>query len=258
MLGTDEKTYLIGDDLSPKQTVEMIRAGVMFRTSMPPIGMIEELFLSLKEEGYDAILALPICSGLSGCLGAMITAAQAVEIELEYVDCYSTAAVQLYLTLCGRKLLDQGRELAEVRDILQKTAEDSVTFVIPQDLFHLAKGGRLTRKAAAFASLLKINPILIINKESGGSVDSYENTRTLKRAEARIVDYFREHGVNEDYRICVAHVDDPVEGEKFFALLKESFPLTPSYMTDLVPVISVHTGIGTIACQYMRRIKEAE
>lgn len=251
----DDKTYLMGEELSVMDCYQMVKEGKILKTSMPPVGRIELLFTQLKEEGYDAIFAVPICSGLSGCISAMITTAERVGILFEYIDCYSTASNQLYLTLTARKMLDNGTDIKEVKEVLQKAAEDSVTFVMPVDLNHLVKGGRLTKRTAILAGLLKISPITIVNKESGGTNDIYDKPRTLQRAEEKVIDYFREHGVGKGYRICVAHVLDINEGTHFYNMMKEAFPEAEIYLTDLVAAVGCHTGVGCVACQYIKKLE---
>ena len=250
-----ETTYNMGEDISVTETYQMVKDGLMLKTSQPSYGRIIACFEEIKAAGYDAILAVPICSGLSGCISSMVTAAEQVGIYLEYVDCYSTASNQLYLTLTARKMLDQGMEIKEVRDILQEASLDSVTFVLPVDMNHLVRGGRITKGAALLAGLLKISPVLIVNRESGGKNGNYAKPRTLKKAEDIVIDYFRDHGVGAGYRICMAHVFNEEEGRNFYNKMHEAFPEAEIYLTDLVSVVGVHTGIGCVACQYIKKLE---
>lgn len=252
----DDTTYLMGETLTVEECYKMVAEGKILKTSMPPVGRIEQLFTEIKEMGYDAIFGVPICSGLSGCISAMCTTAERVGIRFEYIDCYSTASNQLYLTLTARKMLDMGMDIMEVKEKLQKAAEDSVTFVLPVDLMHLAKGGRLTKRTAILAGLLKISPITIVNKESGGTNDIYDKPRTLRRAEEKVIQYFKDHNVGKNYRICVAHVSDIEEGTNFYNMMKENFPEAEIYLTDLVAAVGCHTGVKTVACQYIKKLEE--
>ena len=40
-------------------------------TSMPPMGLVEELFIQLKAEGYEAVIAVPLSGGLSSTSSVM-------------------------------------------------------------------------------------------------------------------------------------------------------------------------------------------
>ena len=254
-ISDDSHTWNMGEDLSVFETYTMVLEGKMLKTSQPAYGRIISCFEEIREAGYDGIFAVPICSGLSGCISSMVTAAEQLNIPFTYIDCYSTASNQLYLTLTARKMLNQGMAVEEVRDILQEAALDSVTFVLPVDMDHLVRGGRITKGAALLAGLLKISPVLIVNRESGGKNGNYAKPRTLKKAEDIVIDYFREHHVGKGYRICMAHVFNEEEGRNFYNKMHEAFPEAEIYLTDLVSAVGVHTGIGCVACQYIKKLE---
>lgn len=254
-ISSDVRTYLEGEEISIEDTYQLMANGQLLKTSQPPLGLIEELFLKLKAE-YDFLFAVPITSGLSGCISAMQSTAVRYEIPFDYIDCYSTASNQLYLSMAARRMFDQGKTVAEVKPLLEAQALQSVTFVLPTDMNHLVRGGRLTKRAAALAGFFKIIPVLIVNKESGGKNDVYDKVRTLRKAEERVIEYFHEHKVGKGYRICVAHVADQTAGESFYQLMKQHFPEADVYLTNLISAVGVHTGLGCVACQYIKMFED--
>lgn len=247
-----EKSYREGVEISILDTYNLIKDGKLLKTSLPILGDIEDLFKEIIAQGYDRIFAVPITSGLSSTISAMTTIAQQLDIDFDYFDCYTTARVQLECSLKAVEMFNEGKDIAEVKSVLKDFSDHSVTFVLPVDMNHLARGGRLTPLAAKLAGFLKINPVLYLNEETGGRIESYTKVRTMKRALQTVVDYFESHGVNEQYRICVTHVLDKVNGQALFDMLKEKFPLTDIYLTDLISVVGVHTGIGCLAVQYVK------
>ena len=75
----------------------MMRIRCCLLYTSPSLGKIEELFQGLKQQGYEQIFAVPICSGLSGTINAMEMIAQQQGIAFDYVDCHVTAVVQEYM-----------------------------------------------------------------------------------------------------------------------------------------------------------------
>ena len=59
------------EDITKEDLIEKLHENKVMRTSLPSLGRIEECFQNIKDEGYDAIVAVPICSGLSGTIQAM-------------------------------------------------------------------------------------------------------------------------------------------------------------------------------------------
>ena len=77
------------------------------------------------------------------------------------------------------KLAQQGLDPAEIERRLVESAESGNTLLVPDDLMHLKRGGRLTPLAATLGSMLKIKPILQLNKGTEGKVDVLDKVRTI-------------------------------------------------------------------------------
>lgn len=247
------ETFLEGENISIDDTYQMLADRKNLMTSLPPLGRIEELFESLKEN-YDRIFAVPICPGLSGTLGAMQSAAQTVGIPFDFIDCYSTASNQLHLAITARNMFDAGKSVKEVRETLQEAAADSVTFVIADDLPHLARNGRVTPLAATIGGLFKIKPVLIVNKATAGKIDVHEKVRTMPRAFDSVIEYFKTMGVDEHHRICVAHVWAEESGRELLGKIQHEFPNSEVYFVPLISTVGVNTGLGCVACQAIRKV----
>ena len=128
------------------------------------------------------------------------------------------------------------------------------TLILPSDMQHLKRGGRLTPLAATLAGLLKIKPILEINRRTQGRIDVKEKVRTYTRALERAVQIMKEDNIDEHYSITIAHVDAPQTAEQLAAILRRTFPKTEIQIIKLVNVVAVHTGLNTQAIQYFRKL----
>lgn len=250
----DGETKLEGETILVDEVYEYVAKNADVKTSLPPLGRIEELFRQLKAENYDLIFALPICNGLSGTINAMRLAAEEINMPFDYIDCYSTFSNQLYLVQKAKTLFNEGYSVDDVKKKLIQSCDDSVTIIVPNDLQHLARGGRLTPMAAKLGGLLKIKPMLYLNKDTSGRIDSLSKVRTMRKAMLEIVEYLKQHNVDEKYLITVGHVADEAIGREFYDIIRTNFPKCEVLYTQIVSVVGVHTGIGCIGLQYIRRI----
>lgn len=241
-------------EISKDQVNALMQREKDLKTSLPNLGDLEVLFKDIKDQAYDMIFALPITEGISGTLNAMRLAADAVDIDFTAYDCYTTAHIQLESAIASRKLFDQGASVELVIERLNEVIQDTCTYIIPDNLDHLAKGGRLSPMAAKLGGLLKIKPILFLGPETKGIIDPFDKVRTMSKAIATVVNDMIQKGVNEDYIITVVDVNSPQELDKTAILLKETFPNTELRVTQLISTVSVHVGIGTIAFQYQRKV----
>ena len=66
-----DKMFLDGENITVEEIYEYLRNGEMPTTSMPPMGLVEELFIQLKAEGYEAVIAVPLSGGLSSTSSVM-------------------------------------------------------------------------------------------------------------------------------------------------------------------------------------------
>ena len=182
-----DKMFLDGENITVEEIYEYLRNGEMPTTSMPPMGLVEELFTQLKAEGYEAVIAVPLSGGLSSTSSVMQAVAKEHQVNLHVIESYTTCNIQRYLAISASQLVEQGHDLETIVERLRASAADSGTLIIPDDLQHLKRGGRLTPLAAALGGLLKIKPILRLDRESEGKVDVYDKVRTMSKAQSKAI-----------------------------------------------------------------------
>lgn len=118
----------------------------------------------MLKEGKD-ILHLAFSSGLSGsCQSARIAAE---ELQDEYperkivvIDTLLAALGQGLLVYKAVQLKEQGASMDEVADWCEKNKDYIASYVTVDDLFHLYRGGRVSRSSAVLGSMVGIKPII--------------------------------------------------------------------------------------------------
>lgn len=252
----DGKNFHDQEDITIDEVYALMKDGKMLSTSLPSLGKIEELFSKLKEDGYERIFAVPICSGLSGTINAMAMCAEQLGLAFEYVDCHVTAVVQEYMIKLAKALFEEGKSIDEIKEVLRRVVDTTNTILLPNDLQHLKRGGRLTPLAATLGGLLKIKPILKINQETSGKIDVADKVRTMHRAMDNVIELMKKEHVDDTYLITVAHADDVEEADVYMEKIKAAFPNAKHQIIKLVSVVGVHTGRGCQAVQYFKMIKD--
>ncbi len=247
-----DESFLETVTISIDEVNDLLSKNEMLQTSLPVLGQIEELFQDIKKQGYDKILAIPITAGISGTIDAFYAAAKFVEIDIEVIDCYTTAWIELELGIAARTLLDAGHSIETIKERFQESIQHSDTFIIPDNLDHLARGGRLSPLAAKLGGFLKIKPILHLNESTKGVIDPFDKVRTMSKAIDTVIETMKNEGVGQGYLIVIANVVAPELAESTLLKMKEAFPEAVFVNEKLVPTVSVHVGVGSIAMQYMK------
>lgn len=249
----EERTLLDFVDTTNEEIYELIKQGKMMKTSIPPLGLIEDTFSTIKKDGYDAVFCMTINPGLSSAYNAFRLGAENADLIFLHVDIYTTSALQTYSILKAKELYDKGVSMEEIMNDIQSRGDSAMTYIIPNDLDHLKRGGRLTPLAATLAGLLKIKPILKLDKSSDGKIDVFEKIRTFNKAMDRVVQEFVDQGVDESYRIFIAHSDGLEHALQAKEKLQEKFPNHEIEILNLVSVIAVHTGCDCIGIQAFKK-----
>ena len=245
-----QDAFLESVEISLDQVNTLLLDKQLLQTSLPSIGMIEDLFSDLKAKGYDQILAVPITTGISGTLNAMQTAATFLDLKFYAIDSYTTAWLTQIIGLHARTLLDQGMLVEDVIKSFDSIIDHSDTFVIADDLSHLSRSGRLSPLGAALGGFLRIKPVLHLNKKTKGVIDAFDKVRTMSKAIDTVIDYMKSQGVGKGYYIAIADVAVPTLREVTAEKIRLAFPDTLVRENMLISTVSVHVGIGSIAIQY--------
>lgn len=245
--------YLELEDKTISEIYEKVANGEMLKTSLPPLGIIDETIHTIKEQGYDTVFCVPICSGLSSTHNAFRLACEQAGLEFIFIDTYVTAEVEYHCVTQAKKMFEAGIGLDEIKNRLETVITSASTILLPIDLMHLSKGGRLTPMAAKLAGLLKIHPILRIDKTTDGRIDVFEKVRTLNKAMENVIEFMKSQHVGEGYDVFVAYVKETANCEKMLEKIKTNFPKANSKLIPLISTVGCHTGIGCIAIQFYKR-----
>lgn len=249
-----DDTYLDGETIDRNKTFDMLEEGHLFSTSLPPLSRAEELFEQLKAEGYDLIFGINLSTGLSGTTQALNTAASNVGIDFDYFDLYSGGEILLTYAKAARVMFDKGFTVEQAKERLAEARDHSATYILPDNLKHLMKSGRLSPAASILGGLLKIKPVLYLGQETGGKLEPVSKPRTMNRAIKDVFDRFMEAGIDKDYIVYVVHVRNEEYANKLRDMIVEKVDGVEIYVKELVTAVAIHVGLGGLASQYTKKI----
>lgn len=252
------KTYLDQKDISSIEVFEtMERENIMVMTSQPSTGEMVNILQRIKDARYDEVIGLPIATGLSSTLNGMKVAADMVDIPITLIDTKGTAGNHKYLTFVASSLVQQGKTSQEIKPILEEMVEHSGTIIMAPNLEHLKKGGRITPAVALLAGMLKIVPVMELNYDLGGRIDTLAKVRTLSRARATLVNRMIELGVKaKDYKVTIEHVLCEESALEVKQMVLDKIGDMEIELRELPSVVGAHMGVGGIGVQYIKKYEE--
>lgn len=246
-----DKTYQDGVDITTFELYDALRDYHTPKTSMPIVQVIQDTIHEIIHQGYDEIVAIPLSSGLSSTCNTMLMCAKELAIPLTIIENYTTCDLQGHVAKYAKHLADQGKSAHEIKQLVEQKIAHSGTLILPNDIQHLKRGGRLTPIAAAAASLLKIKPILKIDPSTKGKIDVFDKVRTERKATCVAVEYISQQMQGKEGHIFVIHSDAIEKAEMIKQELLKRNPQVIVNINYISAVIAAHTGLDCIAIQYI-------
>ena len=246
----DNETYTDMEGLSSKEFFGKLRDGKMATTSqINPEEARAQLEPFLKE-GKD-VLHLGFSSGLSGTYNSMRIAGE--ELKEEYPE----AKIIIIDTLCAclgeglllYKALQQkasGKTIEETAKWVEENKLHICHNVTVDDLFHLHRGGRISKASAVLGSVVQIKPI--IHMDENGKLQVVGKERGRKKSLNKIVDMAVEQIKGWDNDIAmITHGDCQEDAEYVAILVRERLGIENILINNIGTVIGSHTGPGVVA-----------
>ena len=252
----DGVTYGHGKELPWKEFYEMMRQGKMPTTSQVNPEEAKECFEKAVEQDKE-ILCLAFSSGLSGTYNSLRIAAE--EVCEEHPDC----RIVVIDTLCASlgegllvhkavELRDAGKSLDEVAEWVNNHRLNLVHMFTVDDLFHLHRGGRVSKATAIVGTLAGIKPVLHVDDD--GHLIALSKVRGRKKSLMALVDAMEEKTKNYPEKndvVFISHGDDLEAAELVRDAIKQRLGIEKFLINNIGPTIGSHAGPGTIALFFM-------
>lgn len=252
----NEKTYFEDINLSQEEFYKLLGEDAEITTSMPAPGDVTDRWDELLKE-YDEVVYIPMSSGLSSsCATATMLAEDEYEGKVYVVNNQRISVTMRQSVLDAKKLADEGKSGAEIKDILEREKLESSIYIMVDTLYYLKKGGRITPAAAALGTLLKLKPVLQIQ---GEKLDSFAKARTVKQAKSIMLqamhDDFDNRFKGKKMHLSGAYTCSKEEAMAWKKEIEESFPGYEVVMNPLSLSVSCHIGDGAVAIACSKEIE---
>lgn len=218
-------------------------------TSQPAPGDFITVCKPLIEAGKEVII-ICVSGGVSGTVeGARSVANMLDEKRIHVLDSGTATVGMVQMAKEALEMIANGNTAQEIVCRIEALAKVTHTFLIPDTLEYLYKGGRIGGAAALFGSILQIRPLLHLVE---GKVAVLDKVRTKQRVINRMLDELQKYQ-NLEY-IGVAHIDVPEEGKILAERIKEMYPNTPIISAGIGAVLGAHLGPGLLGLVFQEKI----
>lgn len=230
--------------------MDQLKLGEMPSTSQINIGAYSEVFKKYINSEIP-LLYVAFSSELSGSQRNAYSALRLLEEENESVNVkiIDSKAASLGEGLLVKEMIKQradGKTIDEAINWLENNINRVHSWVTVNDLNHLERGGRISKTSAAIGSLVKIKPI--INVDKNGKLVNVGKTRGRNKSLEKIVSETKRTIENsEEQTLLVAYAGDLEAAEHVKELIEKNISVKGIELLPMGPTIASHTGYGAIA-----------
>lgn len=245
-----DKSYREIEEINVDELKELIEAGVKLTTSQPAVGEVMDLFEEASEE--SPILHITMGANFSGAYSSACAVKEMMDDDVkEFITVYESG------TVCGinwamvniaKDMADKGFSVEEIVKVLDHIKANDRNNMLPQDFAMVQRGGRVSEEERKLDPSLNIVPVLAFNEDRSRFI-ALGVMPSLKPAIERVIEEFKNTGVDGKYFITIAQSYCMEDAEMAKAMLDEAFPDCSKKIFTLTPVFTVQSGTRCVSIQ---------
>ncbi len=252
----EDTVYGDGEELTIKEFYDQMRDGKKAATMASNPEVIHTMFEQYAKEEKD-ILHISFSSELSGGCSNVMAGGRDIceeypEMKIIVIDTLNASLGEGLLIRKAVELKNEGKTIDEIAKYLEEIKLHVCVQFTVDDLNHLYRGGRVSKSAAFFGTMINIKPILYVNEE--GKLLALDKTRGRKKSLSMLVDNMESRIGNFKEKqdvIGIVH-GDAVEDANYLAhLVKERLGYENILICPIGPSIGAHSGPGAIGLIFM-------
>ncbi|MBD5508426.1 MAG: DegV family protein [Lachnospiraceae bacterium] len=257
----NEETFYEDITLTQEQFYQRLSENADVITSQPSPEAVMDLWDEILKT-HDEIVHIPMSSGLSGSCQSALMLAEDYDGKVQVVNNQRISVTQRQSAFDALALVEQGKDAAQIRQILEEDKFNSSIYIMLDTLYYLKKGGRITPAAAALGTILRLKPVLQIQ---GEKLDAFAKARTVSQGKSIMINAIRNDmekrfgGARADnIWLQIAYTYDLAAAEQLKAEVLEAFPGFDVHVDPLSLSVACHIGPGALAVACCKRLKPIE
>jgi len=244
----------LGESIPFDKFYEALAKGADAQTSQVNIAEYLDYFTKILEQGKD-ILHISLSSGISGTFNsaqsaALIAKERFPERKIYIVDSLGASSGYGLIMETLADLRDNGMGIEDLYQWVLNNRLRLNHWFFSTDLSFYVKGGRISKTAGMFGTMLDICPLL--NMDKMGRLIPRAKIRTKKKVIAEIVDRMEQHaenGLNYSGKCFISQSACYEDAKAVADLIEERFKNLDGkvLINNIGTTIGSHTGPGTVA-----------
>ncbi|MCR1951043.1 MULTISPECIES: DegV family protein [unclassified Clostridium] len=215
------------------------------KTSLPSAENMEEILVSLENEGYTHVIAVTISSGLSGTFNSIRLALEDHPKLTSYVfDTKILAMPEGIVALEVANLINDGKTFEEIVSEIPKIRKRITGYFTINTLEYLKRGGRIGKISGTIGEMLNLKPIVTVDEE--GIYYTVCKARGRKQSILKLTNILKDELALGPCKVWVLQGGALEEAKNFMESLKGLENIVSLDISQISPALGVHGGPGLL------------
>ena len=255
----EKKSYVKGQVFDHVEFYDKLKNKASARTSQVTPQQATEFFKPILEQGHD-VLYIGFSSGLSGTYSAVCLALEGLKEEFPdrkilTEDTLAASAGMSLIVLKACELRDEGKTMEEIQKWIADTKLKVCHYFTVDDLWHLQRGGRLSKGKALVGTVLNVKPILSVNDE--GKLIPIGKAKGRKKSLDHLVEKMEQNiDLAANSTVFIIHAVAEDDANYLAQQVKARYKDMATQFVPLEPVIGCHAGPGVCALIFIGSKRE--
>lgn len=239
-----DKEYKDKIDISADEIYNNLEKEVP-KTSLPSAEIMEEILMSLEDEGYTHVIAITISSGLSGTFNSIRLALEDHPKLTSYVfDTKILAMPEGIMALEVSDLINSGKNFEEIVSAIPKIRKSISGYFTINTLEYLKKGGRIGKISGTIGEMLNLKPVVSVDDD--GVYYTVCKARGRKQSILKLTNILKDELSLGPCKVWVLQGGALEEAKSFMESIKDLKNIVSLNMSQISPALGVHGGPGLL------------
>jgi hypothetical protein len=250
-----ENNYLDKITLKPDQFYKLLETSPHYPKSSQ---VNEKSFINLYSHlasHYDSVIAVNLSDKLSGTFHTSQRAAQLVSREfnkpITVINSKGISGSIGLLVLRIAQSIEKGMSHDQIVDMAENWISKTKIYVTLSTLKYMIKGGRLSYTKGLLARILRVSPIVSLDRN--GKAEVFDKTFSRKASMERILKHIKKDisGTNL-WNYIVMHANNPEMAHWYASRMESMTGKKPASFVNISPIIGANAGVGAAAVATMK------
>lgn len=224
------------------------KEGKLPTTSGVPLGTVMQAFRDLSKEAKGIIFI-----GHSNKLGMTVNVAMQAQqqartelpdTKIEVIDSLSACGAQTLIALEAARAAADGEGYSQVVNLCNDMVKRVKLIVLYDDLYYLARSGRIARGKPWAASKISNTAIMEMDASTGGEHKPIARCKTKGQTLTSLFDIIKKESAGKKLHVILNHSNAPSEAEEIKNKLLKHFSCAEMHTSEVGPVVTAHIGLG--------------